>query len=257
MDRRGRDPLSHRSLARALPWALLILFAVRGLLAMQADGTTVDEPLHLAYGERALSTGTFLRDSVVLNSKMPVSVLNAIPVAVAGRGRSLSWGRQLFLARLPTLLLGILLGCLVWRWAHALFGPAGGALALLLYTFCPNVLAHAHLVTTDMATALGMFAAVYSLWRYLERPSRPRLAIAAAAFGLAQLTKATAILLVPILASILLVRALREARQRRGTAAGPAWREAVSTLARAAAGSCALLLVTLYLVVSCVRRSRS
>jgi Dolichyl-phosphate-mannose-protein mannosyltransferase len=188
---------------------------------MRADGTTVDEPLHLAYGERALSAGTFLRENETLNSKMPVSVLNAIPVAVAGRGRTLSWERQLFLARLPTLLLGILLGCLVWRWAQALFGPAAGALALLLYTCCPNVLAHAHLVTTDVATALGMFAAVYFLWRYFEAPSRSRLAIAAAAFGLAQLTKATAVLLVPILASILAVRALQEVRQRRGTPAGP------------------------------------
>jgi Dolichyl-phosphate-mannose-protein mannosyltransferase len=233
---------------------------------MQADGTTVDEPLHLAYGERALSAGTFLRDSEILNSKMPVSVLNAIPVLVAGRGRTLSWNRQLFLARLPTLLLGVLLGCLVWRWARALFGAAGGALALLLYTCCPNVLAHAHLVTTDVATALGMFAAVYCLWRYCDRPSGLRLAIAATVFGLAQLTKATAVLLVPILALILVVRALQEARQRRGTPTGPRspgskeaaatlparkegastlppGKPAASTLARAAARSGAIFLL--------------
>jgi hypothetical protein len=204
-----------------LPWALLVVFAVRGLLAMRADGTTVDEPLHLAYGERALAAGTFVRDTEALNSKMPVSVLNAIPVALAGRGRTLGWGRQLFLARLPTLLLGILLGFLVWRWAQALFRAAGGALALLLYTCCPNFLAHAHLVTTDVATALGMFAAVYCLWRWFDRPSGWRLAVAATVFGLAQLTKATAILLVPILAVILAVRALEAARQGRGALAGP------------------------------------
>ncbi len=216
---------------------------------MRADGTTVDEPLHLAYGERALTAGTFLRDSEVLNSKMPVSVLNAIPVLAAGRGRTLSWGRQLFLARLPTLLLAILLGILVWRWAQALFGPAGGVLALLLYTCCPNVLAHAHLVTTDVATALGMFAAVYCLWRWFDRPSGPRLAIAAAVFGLAQLTKATAILLVPILAVILVVRAFQDARQRRGTLTGPDSldspdsTEAVPTLVRTAARSGAIFLL--------------
>ena len=216
---------------------------------MRADGTTVDEPLHLAYGERALTAGTFLRDSEVLNSKMPVSVLNAIPVAAAGRGRTLGWGRQLFLARLPTLLLGILLGWLVWRWAQALFGAAGGALALLLYTCCPNVLAHAHLVTTDVATALGMFAAVYSLWRYFERPSGPRLAIAATVFGLAQLTKATAILLVPILAVILVVRVFQEARRRRGAPTGPDSLDSLdsertaATVARAAARSGAIFLL--------------
>jgi hypothetical protein len=216
---------------------------------MRADGTTVDEPLHLAYGEHALSAGTFLRGAAALNSKMPVSELNAIPVLAAGRGRTLGWGRQLFLARLPTLLLGILLGCLVWRWAHALFGAAGGALALLLYTCCPNFLAHAHLVTTDAATALGMFAAVYSLWRYCDRPSGQRLAVAAMMFGLAQLTKATAILLVPILAVILAVRTFQEVRQRRGTPAGPESpgsqdaAPAAPTLARAAARSGAIFLL--------------
>jgi Dolichyl-phosphate-mannose-protein mannosyltransferase len=193
-------------LGRALPWALLILFALRGLAAMQADGTTADEPLHLAYGERGLTSGTFLRTDGTLNSKMPVSVLNALPETLANRSGTLSWPQQLFLARLPSLLLGVLLGWLVWSWARALFGLRGGALALLLYTFCPNVLAHSHLVTTDISTSLAIFAAAYALWRYLDRPSRGRLLVAVAAFGLAQLTKTTAAFLLPIFALILALR---------------------------------------------------
>jgi hypothetical protein len=241
---------------------LLTLFCARELLAMRVDGATVDEPTHLAYGERALASGIFQREHEA-HYAVPVSVLNALPVALANRGRAISGRHQLFIARLPTLLLGACLGWLVWRWAQALFGPAGGGLALLLYTCCPNVLAHAHLVTTDVATALGMFAAVYCLWRYFDEPSGPRLAIAAAAFGLAQLTKATALLLVPILAAILLVRAVQEVRQRRETSSRPdrkeaasplpprkegasilpAWRQSASTLARAAARSCAIFLL--------------
>jgi hypothetical protein len=231
-----------RSFLAALPWALLLLFAVRGLLAMRSDGTTVDEPLHLSYGERALATGTFLRENGLLNSKMPVSVLNAIPVAAATRGRSLSWRQQLFIARLPTLLLGVLLGALVWRWAHALFGPWSGILALVLYSFCPNLLAHAHLVTTDVATSLGMFAATYCFWRYLTFPSRGRLLVAAVVFGAAQLTKATALFLVPMFVLILAVRAFGEVWRQR-SASGFGWQAAAATLGRHAARSCALLLV--------------
>ena len=193
-------------LGRVLPWAMLILFALRGLAAMQADGTTADEPYHLSYGEHALAAGTFLRDSDIMNSKMPVSVLNALPETLANRSGTLSWPQRLFLARLPSLLLGVLLGWLVWIWARALFGLRGGALALGLYTFCPNVLAHSHLVTTDVSTALAIFAAVYALWRYLERPGRGRLLVAVAAFGLAQLTKTTAAFLLPIFALILMLR---------------------------------------------------
>jgi hypothetical protein len=193
-------------LARALPWALLILFALRGLAAMQADGTTADEPLHFGYGERALTSGTFVRTNDSLNSKMPVSVLNALPEVLANRDGALGWERALFIARLPSLLLGVLLGWLVWSWARSLFGLRGGALALLLYTFCPNVLAHGHLITTDISTALAMFGATYAFWRYLDRPSRGRLLVAVAAFGLAQLTKTTAAFLLPIFALILAFR---------------------------------------------------
>jgi hypothetical protein len=229
-------------LGRFLPWVLLLVFAGRGLLAMRADGTTVDEPLHLWYGQRALTSGTFLRGDAALNSKMPVSVLNAIPVVAATRVRPLSWPRQLFLARLPTLLLGALLGGLVWRWAQALFGAWSGTLALLLYTFCPNVLAHSHLVTTDISTALAIFAATWCLWRYLAAPSPGRLLLAAAVFGAAQLTKATALFLLPIFALILLERALRRAIQE-AKAQPSAWRSGARAFMRQAARGGALLVL--------------
>jgi 4-amino-4-deoxy-L-arabinose transferase-like glycosyltransferase len=228
-------------LGRVLPWALLILFGVRGLLAMRVDGATADEPRHLAYGARALESGTFLRDES-FNSKMPVSVLNALPVALASRGQALSGSRQLFLARLPSLLLGLLLGGLIWSWARELFGVWSGALALFLYTFCPNFLAHSHLVTTDISTALGMFAATYAFWRHLERPGRGRLLVAAAAFGLAQLAKVTAFFLAPIFALILGIRLCRDAaREWRDHRPGPAG--LARFLGRGAARDGGLLLV--------------
>ncbi len=206
--------------------ALLALFAVRGVLGSRADGTTADERLHLWYGERALREGTFLRVHEMLNSKMPVSALNALPPAIAARAGAapLSWTGRLRLARLPTLLLGVLLGWLVFHWARALYGWRGGALALFLYTFCPNVIAHSHLVTTDVAISLGMFGATYAFWRYLERPGRGRLWAGAAAFGAAQLAKVTALFLVPSFALLLLLRTLRLRRGRRpaGPLPGPA-----------------------------------
>jgi hypothetical protein len=204
--------------------ALLALFGWRELAAMRADGPTVDEGAHLAYGERGLERGTFDREGPMLNSKMPVSVLNAVPVAAAARlGVAADGGRRLWLGRLPTVALGLLLGWLVWHWARALFGARGGVLGLFLCTFCPNVLAHSHLVTTDLATALGMFAATYAFWRYRQRPGGWRLAVAAAAFGAAQLTKVTALFLVPIFLLILLIELVRArlAGVRAATSAGP------------------------------------
>jgi hypothetical protein len=201
------------------------LFVWRELGAMRADGVTLDEPVHLAYGERALRQGTFERGADLYNSKMPVSVLNALPAWLAERrdpGATLDPARRLWLARLPVVALGAILGGLVFCWAATLFGFRGGALALFLYTFCPTVLAHSHLVTTDVATALGMFGATYAFWLYRRQPTAWRLAVAAAAFGAAQLTKVTAIFLLPIFALIALLEALRARRLARDLPAGPA-----------------------------------
>jgi hypothetical protein len=50
--------------------------------------------------------------------------------------------RLLALSRLMVILLGVILGLYIYRWAMLLYGPKGGLLALFLYSFSPNILAH-------------------------------------------------------------------------------------------------------------------
>ena len=101
----------------------------------------------------------------------------------------ISGERLLALSRLMVILLGVILGWYVYRWALLLYGPKGGLLALFLYSFSPNILAHARLVTTDFpATALA-FIAMYHFWYFTRQPQLTR-AIAAGIFlGLAFATK--------------------------------------------------------------------
>ena len=60
-------------------------------------------------------------------------------------------------------LLGLGLGLVVYGWSRSLFGPTGGMISLILYTFCPNLLAHGSLMTSDMAIALALTAALWCL----------------------------------------------------------------------------------------------
>jgi hypothetical protein len=191
--------------------ALALLFVIRSAIAMHADGRTVDEPVHLAYAERGLAQGTWTRDDESLNSKMPATALNALPAFALSHWTVLDQKRRLVLARSVTVMLSLVLAYLVWRWATELFGRQAGPLALLLYTFCPNVLAHSHLVTTDIPTALAMFAATYFSWRHVVAPSPMRLFVAGVTVGLAQLTKNSALLLFPIFAAIMAIRIAKEA----------------------------------------------
>lgn len=194
---------------------------------MRGKSETFDEDRHFEYGEKILKAGTFHRESKLYNSKMPVSVLNALPAYLAERaGHPLVPRSRLFLCRIPTVILGMILGALVFAWACEAFGIGGGIVALFLYTFSPNILAHSRLITTDIPVTLGIFASVYTLWRYVCVPSRKRLVVAGVAFGLAQLTKVTAhylVFLAPLLLSLDALRAGFEEIGRGGDAIG-GWR---------------------------------
>ena len=141
----------------------------------------------------------------------------------------------------------VLLGWLVFGWARTLYGGAGGLLALALYVFDPNILAHGGLVGTDLFATATIALAVWAFWRFLnhEGPGDWRAAtVSALCFALAQLAKYTAAYLVPILILIALGHAAPAlgALARRGD-----WRGLAGRMGRA--GAYAALYVAAFLVV--------
>jgi hypothetical protein len=74
------------------------------------------------------------------------------------------WGYWGWLARLPYLLLGVLLGGSLWYVSRRLYGNAAGYIALALYCFAPGVLRSAALWYTEpeMGAAWGAFGAVFT-----------------------------------------------------------------------------------------------
>lgn len=133
--------------------------------------------------------------------------------------RGLKVERVVFLARLPIIWLGLLLGAVVWRWGLEEYGPAGAALGLGLFTFCPNVIAHTALATTDLGVAAFYVMAVYSWMRYLRRRSGHWLIISGVAFGLAQASKFSAV----FLGLTLLLMSGRQVARRRETVGRALW----------------------------------
>ena len=87
------------------------------------------------------------------------------------------------------------LGALVvFAWSRRLYGVWGGMLSLVLWVFCPNVLAHARLITTDLgATALAVLA-TFVFWLYLQQPDWKRATLAGLCLGMAQLSKFSLVL---------------------------------------------------------------
>src|SRR5665213_3275064 len=103
-----------------------------------------------------------------------------------------TWARW---ACIPFSLLG---GYICFRWAHELYGPWSGLLALTLWCFEPNILANGQMITPDMgATALGVTAG-YFFWKWLKEPYWELAVLAGLALGAAELTKTTWIILFPL-----------------------------------------------------------
>ncbi|MDP2676741.1 MAG: glycosyltransferase family 39 protein [bacterium] len=104
----------------------------------------------------------------------------------------------LFWARFPLMLLALLFGWLLYRWASGAYGGKVGLLSLFFFTTSPTIIAHARYVTTDLAAAFAFFIGLASFFTYLLSPSKKTLALAGIAFGIAQLLKFSLILLIPI-----------------------------------------------------------
>jgi hypothetical protein len=186
---------------------------------------TVDEGLHITSGYSMLRTGDF---RLVEEHPPLVKLLEALPllavpdlpepttlpgwesdVAATDSVRLVQAtqaiiypyqpiDRLVLAARVPTALMAVLLGAVVFRWAMDLFGRSGGLLALFLLAFDPNILAHAAIAGTDLGAACFITLALFGLTRFLHRPTRPRLVMAGVTLGLAQGAKLSALMLLPV-----------------------------------------------------------
>lgn len=103
-----------------------------------------------------------------------------------------------FWSRVPLILISLLLALFLFQWARSMAGPLAGLTALLFLITDPNILAHNHLVTTDVGIAAFLVFSFYYFLRFLKFPSWKNTLLAAFFFALVQLVKFSAVLLFPL-----------------------------------------------------------
>lgn len=186
----------------------MVLLLLATLLALDLGSmrhmtVTNDEPHHFEYGRRILA----LDSTRLTDSGMPVSALNALPSVVAERlpkGSLSAFLERIETGRYLTVFASILVALCVFGWARNLYGVNAGLLALTLYVFDPNLLAHSQLVTTDLYAAGTVTFALYFFWRFLHLGGWKRALASALLLGVAQIAKYTAVALLPLFAVIAL-----------------------------------------------------
>ncbi|HLF81357.1 MAG TPA: glycosyltransferase family 39 protein, partial [Anaerolineales bacterium] len=206
-----RNNSAEERLARWAPVLLLALgaqFAWRSYLTHPVFNDTADEAVHIGCGLEVWERRQYtLEPQHPPLARLAVSVLPYF-AGLRHRGDIPDWEshdldfywRTLRLARMGNLVFLPFLLLYVYRWGREIHGAAGGLAAAALVSFSPNLLAHASLATLDFGAATTLVAATWYLWQWSQRLD-PRLALKAVlAFGLAVLTKFSALFLLPPIA---------------------------------------------------------
>jgi len=203
--------------ALALALCFIAIAAIRIPLAYSQLGLTYDEPGHFACGLEYVAQHVYRYET----QHPPVArAMTAILPYLAGARPSGNPDREnegtgqiihskdpdrfVMLMRLGTLPFFVLASLVVFRWARRCFGGAAAALATLLFTLLPPVLAHAGVATTDMGVTACLAAAFLAMLAWAESPDWRRAIVFGVATAASVLTKFTALGYFPITAGLAL-----------------------------------------------------
>ncbi|MCB9029448.1 MAG: glycosyltransferase family 39 protein [Deltaproteobacteria bacterium] len=193
---------------------LMLSFTAIVFTSLGKFSASFDETSHIASGYSYLETS-----KIELNKQHPplVKLLSALPLKfldLKSKIPNKGWGSSipnewdfgfeflysndadqiLFLSRMPILLLAILLGFFVYRLSLELFGKNSALLSLMLYAFSPNIIAHSHLVTMDLALSCFSFGSFYFLWKFYQEKTSSHFYVACIFLSLALLSKFSALI---------------------------------------------------------------
>ncbi|MBI3664822.1 MAG: glycosyltransferase family 39 protein [Acidobacteria bacterium] len=231
------SPQSHaRTWQRFLLAALLFLFIGRIVLTYRVFNDSMDENTHIRAGLEILQKRTYTVEAQ--HPPLARFMVAVLPFFLAGlrvNEHNEIWGhgawtfgstdfywKSLALARAGNLAYAVLLFCIVYHWSWRLYGVRAGLVACLLLVCSPTLIGHASLATLDLAAAATVVTAAYFFWRWSEQPGLRYCLASAAAFGLAALSKFSALYFLPPLALLYFVEAGLRRWRREGAPRGAA-----------------------------------
>jgi 4-amino-4-deoxy-L-arabinose transferase-like glycosyltransferase len=191
--------------------SLILCFLVLAFLGVREQDPTYDEPGYLGVGKALIERQAWNERGALLHPPLSFYV-NSLPLFLLDE--AVPQERKLLSSRLTSLVVfGVPLLVTVLLWARDLYGREAALVALALAAFSPTLLAHAPLITPDLALTATGFLASYLFWR---SGGAARGALAwGAALGLCLLTKANALLFAPVIVALGMIATLRDRDRRR------------------------------------------
>ncbi len=213
-----REKHQRNALHSRIVVALLAIHVVLAVGSMRHTSLIWDEPAYIGIGRQLLETGN--PEIRAIQPHPPLSYyVNSLlllplefepdrfdderylyhedigPPLIFDSGYSP--GLITFLARIPFVVLSVVLGILVYRWAKEIYGAGAAVISTFFYALCPLILAHCRLATNDLLLSLNMSLALFLFYRSLRDGSIKSEVLAGLAAGLAILSKFTGLILIP------------------------------------------------------------
>ncbi len=230
----ARLPPSSSSLPPPRLIALALLFAlghaVLAVWAMREKSTTADEIAHVTGGYTFNHWHDFRLqpENGILPQRwqaLPATFgdIDYPPLTTTAWKKSIVWlvgydffyqsrndpDRLLYGARVMNAIFGAATIVFVFFWSYRLWGAPGALVSAFLGALCPTMLAHSGLATSDMCMTFFFLAVPAAYWRHLHDGRWQAWWLSAGLLGLSAVAKYTAVLLLPIVVVMALVRALR------------------------------------------------
>jgi hypothetical protein len=226
-------PRERQGARRIAVVVLLAAFFAESSLGIESESVTYDEGAAIGSAYLAFRQ----RDLRLIHERPPLlGLFITVPLVVSGEPRLPAVGdprddvadyhfgdallhdmgndpiRVLRVCRYTVLVLSVGLGLALYAWAFRLGGSAAGLLALVLFSLCPNLLAHSRIAANDMTCAIFVFVALFALERALRDPSPRRTIGAGITLGFALTSKLSAALILPLVPLVCLLAGPSAAR---------------------------------------------
>ncbi|OGR87470.1 MAG: hypothetical protein A3A86_05520 [Elusimicrobia bacterium RIFCSPLOWO2_01_FULL_60_11] len=214
----------------------LAVFAAQAFWHARDKSATYDEPAHLAISRLISVTEhqdydvghpPFIRELFGLPLRFmdpslpgipPPEVSESVPLALRPQGNLYVYA-NLFLyqnrvpadtlllaARAVSIVLALILGLIIYLFAGKLYGERAGIFSLWMFAFCPNLIAHGSLVTTDMGGVAAAAAFLYSALLYFEKRTALNILACGITLGLALGAKFNNLILPVLFTALVLIR---------------------------------------------------
>ncbi|HEU5107023.1 MAG TPA: phospholipid carrier-dependent glycosyltransferase [Micromonosporaceae bacterium] len=208
---------THRETTAKTRWVVVVLLAQMAFALVTAavqQTPTIDEPVYvgaaavqleqhsLRYNPEHPPLGKLIMGAGLAFARPELDPADAPDQTLLGQRLLYESGndawRLMLAARVPIIILTLLFGLVVFAFARDLTGPLGGLVALALFTFSPDLIAHGSLATLDVPVTGFLVTTAWLLWRARGRPVL-YLPLAGLALGAAQATKMSALAALPVL----------------------------------------------------------